>query len=102
MEKWSFLVGVGLGAAGAAALVHQLYRYRRRYAEQRFLRTSLQDRPTERVRQLKLYHSFPFRSCRCAWLAEELGVLDDCVEVVPVSLHGPEAKGLTQYKREVR
>ena len=38
-------------------------------------------------RKLKLYHSFPFRSCRCAWLVHELAVKDE-VEFIPVALHG--------------
>ena len=42
-----------------------------------------------------LYHSFPFRSSRCAWLATELGV-EDLIEFHKVSLHGPNAK-LDEY-----
>ncbi len=49
---------------------------------------------------LKLYHSFPFRSSRCAWLINELGI-EDLVDIIPVSLHGPEARDLPKYKKEV-
>ena len=42
-----------------------------------------------------LYHSFPFRSCRCAWLVSEIGVEDDIV-IEKVSLHGPAAN-LDEY-----
>ena len=102
MDRWSFLVGLGIGTAGAAIVVHQLYNYQRRSIEKRARHTlPFQDRDTERVRQLKLYHSFPFRSCRCAWLSEELGILGESVEVISVSLHGTDASGLAQYKREV-
>ena len=86
---------VGLGVVGAASLA--LYLAQRKAKDKR----NTQEQHTKRARHLKLYHSFPFRSCRCAWLAEELGILGDSVEVIPISLHGPEAKGLVNYKREV-
>ena len=106
MDRWSgwssFLVGLGIGTAGAAIVVHQLFNYQKRSTQRKAPRTvPLQDRDTERVRQLKLYHSFPFRSCRCAWLCEELGILGESVEVISVSLHGTDASGLARYKREV-
>ena len=100
MDKWSFLVGLGVGSVGAAVLYFQLARWKAK-DDERKTRLSIQGQPTRRVRQLKLYHSFPFRSCRCAWLAEELVILGNSMEVVPVSLHGPEARGLVDYKREV-
>ena len=46
-----------------------------------------------------LYHSFPFRSSRCAWLVSELGVSEQ-IDVEKVSLHG-NAEGLNQYQKEV-
>ena len=48
-------------------------------------------------RQLKLYHSFPFRSCRCAWLVRELGV-ENQVSFQHVKLHGSDAKDLMAYR----
>ena len=48
-------------------------------------------------RGMKLYHSFPFRSSRCAWLLNELE-LEEEVEVVAVSLHGSEASDLMTYR----
>lgn len=98
-SRWSFLAGLGVGAVGAASLALHLVHRKPKDEQKTFL--SVQEQPTQRVRQLTLYHSFPFRSCRCAWLAEELGILGESVEVIPVSLHGPEAKGLVKYKREV-
>ena len=49
------------------------------------------------TRGMKLYHSFPFRSSRCAWLLEELDRSRE-VEIVSVSLHGPEASDLLSYR----
>jgi glutathione S-transferase len=49
------------------------------------------------TRGMKLYHSFPFRSSRCAWLLEEMGKTEE-VEIVPVSLHGSEASDLMTYR----
>ena len=48
-------------------------------------------------RKLKLYHSFPFRSCRCAWLVRELGV-ENQVSLEHVKLHGSDAKDLMAYR----
>ena len=44
-----------------------------------------------------LYHSFPFRSCRCAWLLEELELGDE-FDIQKVSLHGPAAN-LSEYEK---
>lgn len=102
MDRLSFLVGLGIGTASAAIVVYQMLKYQRRSTERKARHPlPLQDRDTERVRQLKLYHSFPFRSCRCAWLCEELGILGESVEVKSVSLHGTDVSGLARYKREV-
>ena len=48
-------------------------------------------------RNLKLHHSFPFRSCRCAWLVNELGV-NDQVTFVHTKLHGTDARDLMAYR----
>lgn len=49
------------------------------------------------TRKLILYHSFPFRSCRCAWLVRELGV-ENQVTFQHVKLHGSDAKDLMAYR----
>merc|ERR1712130_92167 len=46
-----------------------------------------------------LYHSFPFRSSRCAWLVAELGVSEQ-IDTEKGSLHG-NAENLNQYQQEV-
>jgi len=48
-------------------------------------------------RNLKLHHSYPFRSCRCAWLVNELGVSDQ-VTFVHTKLHGTDARDLMAYR----
>ena len=52
---------------------------------------------TPQRRSLKLYHSFPFRSCRCAWLVNELEV-NDQVTFVHTKLHGTDARDLMAYR----
>ncbi len=59
------------------------------------LETRNQDGQLQRA--LKLYHSFPFRSCRCAWLVHELGV-ENQVSFEHVKLHGTDAKDLMAYR----
>lgn len=50
-----------------------------------------------KLRKLKLYHSFPFRSCRCAWVVNELGI--NCqVSFQHIKLHGSDAKDLMAYR----
>lgn len=51
----------------------------------------------DQTRQLTLYHSFPFRSCRCAWLVNELGVQSQ-VTFKPVKLHGSDPRDLMAYR----
>lgn len=51
----------------------------------------------EEERRLKLYHSFPFRSCRCAWVVNELGIQSQ-VSFEHVKLHGSDAKDLMAYR----
>ena len=48
-------------------------------------------------RKMKLYHSFPFRSCRCAWLVTELGV-ENQVSFEHMKLHKSDAKDLMAYR----
>ena len=53
------------------------------------------DEPNQR--SLKLYHSFPFRSCRCAWVVNELGV-NHLVSFEHTKIHGTDAKDLMAYR----
>ena len=46
-----------------------------------------------------LYHSYPFRSTRCAWLLHELGVSEQ-VEFKRISLHGAQ-EAREQYRADV-
>lgn len=87
-------LGVGVGVLGTVA-VRMAWKWWRAGATSKT--ASLQDRPTRQVRQLKLYHSFPFRSCRCAWVVTELEA-NEHVEFIPVSLHGKEADDLMRYR----
>ena len=89
------LAGAGLGVLGTVAVGAYVKWWKGRRGSPKEI--SMQDRPTRQVRQLKLYHSFPFRSCRCAWLVHELGA-EDYVEFIPIALHGAEAKDLMQYR----
>ena len=86
-------VGVIGAAVAGVAIIGGIYLSK--YRQARFQR-----KQTVTHGRLKLYHSFPFRSSRCAWVINELGI-EDLVDVVPVSLHGPETKDLPNYKREV-
>lgn len=101
MDRGSeILLGFGVGLAASAVVVGGIYLLKsRRGAEKRPLHRKNQTL-TEARRHLKLYHSFPFRSSRCAWVINELGI-NEFVEIVPVSLHGPDAKDLPKYKKEV-
>lgn len=58
---------------------------------------NMKGRQNEEERRLKLYHSFPFRSCRCAWVVRELGI-ESQVSFEPVKLHGSDAKDLMEYR----
>ena len=48
-------------------------------------------------RRLALYHSFPFRSCRCAWVVHELGI-ESQVSIERIKLHGSDPKDLMAYR----
>lgn len=51
----------------------------------------------DQQRSLKLYHSFPFRSSRCAWLVNELGVQNQ-VTFKHTKLHGSDPRDLMAYR----
>ena len=97
MERWrsSVLAAAAGLAAGVVGTVLAGWTVRRLMA-----RESVQARRRKAgndTRGMKLYHSFPFRSSRCAWLVAELG-LSEGVEVVPIALHGPAASDLLTYR----
>ena len=98
-DKSGVLIGFGVGAAASLAVAGGMYLLRSRSG-----RPAKGERTngggTGSRRHLKLYHSFPFRSSRCAWVINELGI-EEFIEVVPVSLHGPDSKDLHKYKAEV-
>ena len=88
--------GVGVGALGVVAAAGALkWLKKRRLGTTRS--TDMHIRPSRKERKLKLYHSFPFRSCRCAWLVNELGVAD-YVEFERINIHGSDAQDLMQYR----
>ncbi|XP_002733258.1 glutathione S-transferase GstA-like [Saccoglossus kowalevskii] len=82
-------IGLCIGIAGGAALTLGsigLIKYYRR--------------TSRKPKSLKLYHSFPFRSVRCAWLVAELGVEDE-VEIIEFNIHEDNPVEMEKYKREV-
>ena len=98
MERWR--VGVLAAAAGLAAGVAGTVLASwtvRRLMRSEGVQAMRRRKTGSDTRGMKLYHSFPFRSSRCAWLLAELGREGE-VEVVPVSLHGPEASDLLTYR----
>ena len=90
------LAGVGAGALGVVATVGALKWWRSRKLGS-VRQADMHVQPSRKERKLKLYHSFPFRSSRCAWLVNELGV-SDYVEFEKVNLHGTEAQDLMRYR----
>ena len=95
----SALAGVGVGALGTVVVMKALKWWRSRNPTNRgtVVEATLQDRPTRQVRQLTLYHSFPFRSLRCAWLVNELGA-GEYVKFQSIALHGSDANDLMAYR----
>ena len=85
--------GFAAGVAGAVAAEWAVRRWREGDGVQ-----VRREKAGNDARGMKLYHSFPFRSCRCAWLLHELGRNEE-VEIVAVSLHGSEAKDLMTYRK---
>ena len=99
MERWRLgaltaAAGVVAGVAGTVIASWTVKRLMASEGVQAMRRKRTGDNDT---RGMKLYHSFPFRSSRCAWLLAELGKLDE-VEIVSVSLHGQEASDLLTYR----
>ena len=90
------LAGFGVGSLAGVALT-KAYKWWKSRHSGTIVEANLQGRPTRQARQLTLYHSFPFRSCRCAWLINELDV-SEYVKVVPIALHGTDAKDLMAYR----
>ena len=99
MERWRLgaltaAAGVVAGVAGTVLVGWSVRRLMTSEGVQQAMRRRKTGNDT---RGMKLYHSFPFRSSRCAWLLAELGKAEE-VEIVPVSLHGPEASDLLTYR----
>lgn len=97
MERWRFGVltaAAGL-AAGIAGTVLAGWAVKRLMASEGI--QARRRKAANDIRGMKLYHSFPFRSSRCAWLLAELGKAAE-VEIIPISLHGPEASDLLTYR----
>ena len=84
--------GLATGVVGSALVGYAV----RRWREAEDVRATRR-RTGNDCRGMKLYHSFPFRSGRCAWLLSELELTDE-VEVVPISLHSPAASDLLTYR----
>ena len=93
----SVAIAAALGAAGMVAMGGAAYYYLRKKIRGSVRSHRPDEVPEQQERHLKLYHSFPFRSSRCAWLVKELHV-EDYVEVVSVNIHGSEAKELLEYR----
>lgn len=98
MERWRFgavtaAAGLAIGVAGTALAAWTV----RRLMTSEGVQAMRRRKTGNDTRGMKLYHSFPFRSSRCAWLLAEMGKTED-VEVVSVSLHGPEASDLLTYR----
>lgn len=91
------LVSVAIAAAASVVVVGGAAYYYLRKKIRGSVRSLKVDETPVRQGHLKLYHSFPFRSSRCAWLVNELHV-EDYVEVVSVNIHGAEAKELMEYR----
>ncbi len=89
------MLGAGVGMVGTLGVGWMVNWWKEKKATPR--EPAMEGRPRREQRKLKLYHSFPFRSCRCAWLVHELGA-EDYVEFIPISLHGQDAKDLMSYR----
>ena len=99
MDRFRFGVlaaaaGFATGVLGAVGAEWALRRWREGDGEE----VRREKGGNDTTRGMKLYHSFPFRSSRCAWLLAELGRQEE-VEIVAVSLHGSEAKDLMTYRK---
>ncbi len=89
-------IGVAVGVVGTLA-IRQVVRWWCSRHRGSAVETNLQGRHIDQQRKLKLYHSYPFRSLRCAWLVNELGVTDQ-VSFQHVKLHGSDARDLMAYR----
>lgn len=88
--------GLAAGALGAVAVCKAFNWWRSRY-QGSAVEANLGGRESDQPRKLKLYHSFPFRSCRCAWIVNELGVQNQ-VSFKPMKLHGSDPRDLMAYR----
>ena len=90
-------VGFAAGVLGTVAIGKAIKLWRSRHRGSAVEVNMDSRRQDGQQRRLKLYHSFPFRSCRCAWMVHELGV-EDQVSLEHVKLHGSDAKDLMAYR----
>ena len=89
-------VGLTVGVLGSVAVEGIVQWWASRH-QGSSVEANLRGRRDSEKRKLILYHSFPFRSCRCAWLVNELGVGDQ-VTFQHVKLHGSNAEDLMAYR----
>ena len=101
----AFLAGIGAGLTGVLAIC-ALKKWRSINNTGCSSRSSPRNRSSRSRRQLKLYHTvdgtalpntpnehvFPFRSSRCVWLVNELGI-QDSVEIIKIDLQSQDAVG---------
>ena len=101
----AFLAGIGAGLTGVLAIC-ALKKWRSINNAGCSSRSPPQNRLSRSRRQLKLYHTvdgtalpntpnehvFPFRSSRCVWLVNELGI-QDSVEIIKIDLQSQDAVG---------
>ena len=98
MERWRVGAIAAAGfVAGVAGTVLATWTVRRLMRSEGVQAMRRRKTGSDSTRGMKLYHSFPFRSSRCAWLLAELGKTEE-VDIVPVSLHGSEASDLMTYR----
>ncbi|XP_033097467.1 glutathione S-transferase GST-6.0-like isoform X2 [Anneissia japonica] len=83
------VIGLCVAIGGGAVLTLGSLALARRYR-----------RKAKRPRHMVLYHSFPFRSSRCAWFIAELGI-EDKFQVEKVTLHGENMTDMENYKKSV-
>ena len=93
----SGMLGIAAGAVLGSVAVTKLIQWWKSRHQGSAIKPDMTGRGSQGERKLKLYHSFPFRSCRCAWLVNELGVGNQ-VSFEHVKLHGSQAEDLMAYR----
>lgn len=99
----AFVAGLGAGIVGILTTMYAVRKWERYPSTPG---ANHRNRRSRSRRQLKLYHTvdstalpdtphrhvFPFRSSRCVWLVNELGI-QDSVEIVKIDLQSQDAVG---------